>query len=252
MTSTSITTVGGMVVVTQVIPKDENSIPLQTPADAPLKAPPPAVKTPPPAKKNPAKVDDMTTAFLRGEPLSLGIVQICIGLVCVAFSVFAIFSPVMMVSAPFCFAAAFVVSGSLAVAARRGTSIQLVWASLMSHVLSVLLGLMGAAYLCWLMAVKKVNNMICDPNDFWRFSDPDDIRTRCLNKVWFVDRTLYGLFGLLLVLVVLQVCVAITVCVFSGKAIRLHQHYAPIKVQADDCGALLDSDGEDIRHPASP
>ncbi|XP_022072307.2 membrane-spanning 4-domains subfamily A member 4A [Acanthochromis polyacanthus] len=252
MASTSIATVGEMVVVTQVFPKDEKSVPLQTPADAQLKAPPSAVKTPPPAKKNPAKVDDMTTAFLRGEPLSLGIVQICIGLVCFSFSVFAIFSPAMIVSAPFCFAAVFVISGSVAVAARRGTSIQLVWASLMSHVLSVLLGLTGAAYLCWLMAAQKVDNIICDPNEFWSLSDPYDMRTRCLEKVWFVDRTLYGLFGLLLVLVILQVCVAITVCVFSGKAIRLYRYYAPIKAEEGDCGALLDSDGEDICHPASP
>ncbi|XP_008296858.1 uncharacterized protein LOC103369816 isoform X2 [Stegastes partitus] len=248
--STSITTVGGMVVVTQVIPKDENFIPLQTPDNGPPKAPPPATKAPPPAKKTPAKVDNMTTAFLRGAPMNLGIVQICIGLVCVMFSGFALLSPNMLVSAPLCFAVTFVISGSLAVAARRGTSISLVWACLVSHVISVLFGLACSAYVCWLMAVRKVSNVTCDPQSLWDYRDPDVVTTQCMDKVWFLQRLVGSLFGLLLVLLVLQVCVAITVCVFSGKAIRLHRHYSPIKVEVDDHGALLDSDVEEDRYPA--
>lgn len=69
MTSTSITTVGGVVVVTQVIPKDENTVPLQEVANA-TQAPPQDPKAPPTA---PAKMDDMTAAFLRGGPQGLGV-----------------------------------------------------------------------------------------------------------------------------------------------------------------------------------
>ncbi|XP_044062767.1 membrane-spanning 4-domains subfamily A member 4D isoform X2 [Siniperca chuatsi] len=173
MTSTSIATLGGVVVVTQVIPQDEKAIPLQTPATAP-QAPPPATKAPPPS---PAKMNDMTRTFLRGEPLGLGVVQISVGLLCILFSLTAAYSPILMVHAPLCLAVAFVVSGSLAVAAARRTSVTLV----------------------------------------------------CV----------YGLLGLVLVLLVLQVCVAVTVCVFSGKAIRRRDRRPPITVEVHDGSALL-------------
>lgn len=65
MTSTSVTKVGGVLVVTQVIPQEESSIPLQAP---PTQAPP--TQAPPPAS---AKLDDMTACFLRGEPQGLGV-----------------------------------------------------------------------------------------------------------------------------------------------------------------------------------
>lgn len=67
MTSTSVTKVGGVLVVTQVIPQEESSIPLQTP---PTQPPAPVKQAPPPAF---AKVDDMTASFLRGEPQGLGV-----------------------------------------------------------------------------------------------------------------------------------------------------------------------------------
>jgi len=70
MTSTSVSTVGGVVIVTQVIPKDD-SILLQTPADPAQQAPPPAVKT------SPTKEDSKAATFLRGEPQGLG-VRVCV------------------------------------------------------------------------------------------------------------------------------------------------------------------------------
>lgn len=69
MTSTSITTVGGLVVVTQVIPQGETSIQLQSPS-ATQQPPAKTTKAPP---TTPAKMDDMTAAFLRGEPQGLGV-----------------------------------------------------------------------------------------------------------------------------------------------------------------------------------
>lgn len=45
---------------------------------------------------------------------------------------------------------------------------------------------------------------------------------------WMFQVSVYGPLGLLLVLLVLQVCVAVTVCVFSGKAFRRR---APIMVR---------------------
>lgn len=41
----------------------------------------------------------------------------------------------------------------------------------------------------------------------------------------------YGALGILLVLVVLQVCVSITVSVFSARAIRRHGHSSTVSVR---------------------
>lgn len=67
MTTTSVTTVGGVVIVTQVIPQDDPSIPLQAPPTAAKTAPPPATLAPP------TKLDDVTATFLRGQPHGLGV-----------------------------------------------------------------------------------------------------------------------------------------------------------------------------------
>lgn len=74
MTSTSVTRMGGVVVVTQVIPHDEGSIQLQTAAPS-TQAPPPATQAPPPAS---TKMDDMKGVFLRGEPQGLGVRRKCV------------------------------------------------------------------------------------------------------------------------------------------------------------------------------
>ncbi|CAJ1061244.1 membrane-spanning 4-domains subfamily A member 4A [Xyrichtys novacula] len=120
MTSTSVTTVGGLVVVTQVIPQSEKAIPLQA-ADT-IQAPPPAAPAPPSQPAAPTKIDDMTATFLRAGPQSLGIVQIFIGLLCLLFSLTALFSPVLLGHAPLCLAVTFVVSGSVTVSAAKRTS----------------------------------------------------------------------------------------------------------------------------------
>lgn len=72
MASTSITTIGGVMVVTQVIPKDDGSIQLQNASSTTAPAPPPVKKTTP----TPVKMDDMTVAFMRGQPHALG-VSVC-------------------------------------------------------------------------------------------------------------------------------------------------------------------------------
>ncbi|XP_041798693.1 membrane-spanning 4-domains subfamily A member 4A-like [Chelmon rostratus] len=263
---TSITKIGGVVVVTQVIPQDEASIPLRTPAST--QVPPTAVHATPTTTQPTTKVDDMTAAFLRGEPRSLGVVQIFIGLLCILFSLTAVYSPLLMVHAPFGLAASFVVSGSLAVAAARRTSIGLVWACLLWNVISVLLGVAGAAYLCRLLADRSFSERFCDAETWGGVVPTEKERTTCMNDMWILNVSVYGPLGVLLVLHVLQVCVGITVCVFSGKAIGRRDRYTPITVEVDDSSALLgaaasthgsdvallDGDGEETRTspPNSP
>lgn len=243
MTSTSITTVGGLVVVTQVIPQDEKSIPLQ--AAAATSAPPTTTQTPPTTPATPTKMDDMTATFLRGEPQGLGVVQIFLGVLCILFSLTAVLSPILLFHAPFCLAVTFVISGSLAVAASRKTTLRLVSVCLSWNMISMVFGVVGVAYLCFLLADGPASKRLCET---------------CTRGMWVLDICVYGSQGLLLVLMVLQVCVSITVCVFSVRALRRRSPTgSPVTVMVDGdrsllCTsaslsdsdvALLDSDGEE-------
>ncbi|XP_042345982.1 high affinity immunoglobulin epsilon receptor subunit beta-like [Plectropomus leopardus] len=186
-TSTSITKVGGVVIVTQVIPQDEGGIRLQSsPSSAvTVQAPPPPPQAPPTA--SPTKMDDMTAIFLRGQPHGLGVVQIFIGLLCVLFSLTAVFSPILIFHAPFCIGVTFVVSGSLAVAAGRRTSVNLVWATLVWNVIGVVVGLLAVAYVCWLLADRPASQRFCDPETFTDYVPTDRQVQRCISTLYILD-----------------------------------------------------------------
>ncbi|XP_059195952.1 membrane-spanning 4-domains subfamily A member 4A-like [Centropristis striata] len=242
-TSTSITTVGGVVVVTQVIPQEEAGIQLQSPA--------PTTQAPPPAPPSPApKVDDMTATFLRGEPRGLGVVQIFVGLLLVLFSLTAVLSPTLLLHAPLAAAAAFVVSGSVAVAAARRTTVRLVWASLLWNLLGVLLALGGVAYVCWLLAAPPPSLRFCGDRNSSVAVVTEEQEEKCRRRMRMLDVCVYGALGLLLVLLVLQVCVNVTVCVFSGRSLRHHNTYTPLKVE--DRRALLSGHDSDVSLLDSP
>ncbi|XP_029957759.1 membrane-spanning 4-domains subfamily A member 4A [Salarias fasciatus] len=230
MASTSVTKVGGVVVVTQVIPKDEASLQLQAPpAD---QAPACAPQAPPP---EPVKVDDMTAAFLQGQPLVLGVSQIFIGVMLVLFSLTTLFWWTLIIHLPFGLAFFFIISGSLAVAAGRKTSVPLVWASLASHLLSALVAVAGICYASGLMATQAPEKTICIPESIeYQFPDnPSEVWIRCIDQMWILTRTLYGLLGFALVLLVFQAAVSISLCVFSGKAARLRHTYKPVQTSCD-------------------
>ncbi|KAM3613795.1 uncharacterized protein V6R79_005142 [Siganus canaliculatus] len=226
MASTSVTKIGGVVVVTQVIPEGDASIPLQS--AAPPQAPPPAAQTPPPSKASRAKLDDVTAGFLQGEPQALGVVQIVVGLLCAAFSLTAVFSPLFILHAAFCGALVFVVSGALAVAAARRSSVRLVTVSLAWNLLSVVVALGGVAYDCWLLSRPPAGERFCDD---WRSVDftPTE-RSRCLSNMRSLNVAVYGPLGLILVLLVLQLCVATATCVLSVNSIRRRRCYVPVLV----------------------
>ncbi|XP_074539929.1 membrane-spanning 4-domains subfamily A member 4A [Halichoeres trimaculatus] len=226
MTSTSVTTVGGLVVVTQVIPQDEKAIPMQAGAVTnATPAPPPATQTPPTAPAAPTKIDDMTATFLRGQPQGLGVVQIFLGVLCILFSLTALLSPILLIHAPFCLAVSFLISGSLAISASRKTSVKLVGVCLSWNLVSTLFGLVGVAYACFLLADGPASKRLCE---------------NCTRGMWTLDTCVYGSQGLLLVLLVLQVCVSITVSVFSLKALRRRSPSgSPVTVMVDDARAPL-------------
>ncbi|XP_043969680.1 membrane-spanning 4-domains subfamily A member 4A-like isoform X1 [Gambusia affinis] len=241
MASTSVTTVGGVVIVTQVIPKDDFSVPLETPADPAVQAAQPVVKTP----LGPSKEDAKESVFLRGEPLGLGVVQIFIGTLCALVSLLVLFSGALVIFTPFALCILFVLSGSLALAAGRRTSVALVWASLVSNGFSVLLGLAGVSYTCLLLATGPPTRVVCNFQtsnvDFetWNITSRtvDEWKQRCPGEMWSLDELLYGLQGVLLVLLVLQVCVSVAVCVLSGKVIRSTRSYSPMVQGESETGS---------------
>lgn len=132
--ATSMTKVGGVVVITQVIQQDDTSIPLQSSPQATPTCPPaapPAKRSPPPAPK---KLDDFNLAFLQGGPQALGVsfsgpwegggvfrpggappwsfdglpvlqvIQILVGLMFIAFGLRSAFSSLLLLHAPLCLA----------------------------------------------------------------------------------------------------------------------------------------------------
>ncbi|KAF6737600.1 Membrane-spanning 4-domains subfamily A member 6A [Oryzias melastigma] len=218
MASTSVTTIGGVMVITQVIPRDVSSIPLQTPGDPQQQAPPPEVIAPP----THSKVVDETDTDVRREPQGLGVVQIFVGLLSVLFSLTPLLSPVLIHYAPFGSGLFFVVSGSLAVASGRRASVRLVWASLLTNAFSALLGLAGVVYDCVLLSTVP-SDMFCKSPSQTRPLLHDEWTRKCFRNLWALNSVLYGILGVVLVLLVLQVCVCITVCVLAGRAIRRHK-----------------------------
>ncbi|KAF7644702.1 hypothetical protein LDENG_00217210 [Lucifuga dentata] len=243
MASTSITTVGGVTIVTHVFPQDENaknSIPLQTAISppAPPTIPEQPVTPPPLCPASPAKMSDMMSTFLRGQPQGLGPAQVFVGLLCFLFGLTFVYSPMMNQHAPLCAGILFVLSGSLVVMVMRRSSVCLMGVTLASNLLSALLALMGVAYVCWLLSDRSIMyRRLCDvtaPRVHYDYGYGHTSNTECTRMVSFLYTILDGLRGVLAVLLLLQFCFAVTLSVFSAKAISRRERYGSCKVLVDD------------------
>ncbi|KAG7475337.1 membrane-spanning 4-domains subfamily A member 4A-like [Solea senegalensis] len=232
--STSISKVGDVVIITQVLPRGESAFPLQLPAanstnstNATQQATPPSSAT-----TSPIKMDAVTASFLQGRPLSLGVVQIFLGVLCVLFSLTSALSRLLVFHAPLCVAVIFVASGSVAVAAGSRQSVKHVWATLISNVVSVVVSAVGVVYVSWLLCDSPLSVIMCDD------IISDEGKSKCVGKLWLLNRVGRGLLSLTLVLLVLQFCVAAIVSVFSGKSIRRQQQWSggDLGVSMQDAG----------------
>ncbi|XP_061552260.1 uncharacterized protein LOC133412706 isoform X2 [Phycodurus eques] len=233
--SSSVTSVGGVLIVTQVIPRDGSAVPPQ--ADTP--APPADARAAPPA--SPAKENAKSAAHRRGLIPGLGVSACAPQCVKMERQTRTSF---VCAGCPDGHRLAFLASGWLAVAARRRTSATLVWACLWSNAVSVLLSLGGAAYLSWLLATGRPAESVCGD----RLAGDGKAWSVCVENLWLLDRALSGLRGLFLVVLLLQAAVCAALCVFTAGAIRTRQRYAPITVPGEDgcCG------GEPEAQPESP
>lgn len=72
-----------------------------------------------------------------------------------------------------------------------------VWGSLVSNVISVLIGLAGVAYTCWLLAECPPSDRFCDRQSFIEFKDVEGLRRKCSQNVYMlnVSLSLSGLQG---------------------------------------------------------
>ncbi|KAJ3598510.1 hypothetical protein NHX12_002021 [Muraenolepis orangiensis] len=205
--SSTITNVNGMVVVTQVFPKAASGQ-----GEGPD---PPGKRHPGPDPGYPyyapAKVSEMTAAFLRGQPQSLGIVQIIVGLLCLSSGFIGLLAPSFMIQLPLLASVTFVVSGAVAVAARRGTNINMIKATLGLHVLSAVVSLAGMCFLPWLLVTQAFQPQLCPT-----FHNQDNCRN---NMLWGLTTALSSVWGMVLFLTVSEFCMAVSLCVFSGRAL---------------------------------
>ncbi|XP_077431240.1 high affinity immunoglobulin epsilon receptor subunit beta [Vanacampus margaritifer] len=223
--SSSVTNVGGMLIVTQVIPQDADDASTLSLQASEL-APPAQSQAPPPA--SPAKKDAGNAVYRQREFPSLGVVQVVIGSLCVLFSLTAI-SRFLLVHVAFCGGVWFVVSGWLAMAARKRTSVKLMWACLCTNAVSVLLSLGGAAYLSWLLATRWPSHTVCGE----LLPGEEDAWNRCLSSLHLLNGLLQGLRGLFLTLLLLQAAVCVTLCIFTANAVRTRYRYAPLSLKRD-------------------
>jgi len=66
-----------------------------------------------------------------------------------------------------------------------------VWGSLVSSLVSALLGLGGVAYLCWLLAEGPASKLLCD-SDAFRLSGPQETRCRQNLTILNVSHSLWS------------------------------------------------------------
>ncbi|KAJ8386545.1 hypothetical protein AAFF_G00170150 [Aldrovandia affinis] len=212
--SVSVTTVNGLVVVTQVFPQgEEMKIPITTPIAQ--------AKTQTAQSSEPASpVSAMTRVFLQGQPKQLGIVQILIGILTMALGIILMFDNVFLMATPLCTGAFYILSGTFSVVAHRGTRAGLIRGTLALNILSALSAVAGVVVCCLVFIVTSSTENSCeeDPNRS-RYND-NDYYWDCQRMFRKYKVAKNGVTGLLLVLAVFQFVVALTGAIFAGKASR--------------------------------
>ncbi|CAL9706072.1 unnamed protein product [Knipowitschia caucasica] len=202
MASASITRVGGVIVVTQVIPQSEQNAVL-------LEAPPPDVTQAPPSPRE--KMDKMAAEFHRGEPLIMGVFQLVLGLVFVLFSLTAAVHKTLLMHIPASSCVLFVFAGFVTLKAAKTTTPFHVRLAAGWSVLSSLLCVVGVAYVSWLLSWPRPSERLCEGLDY----------DKCFQTgLWMLDVLVPALLVCVMVLLLLQFSFSVTVSTFSIRAAR--------------------------------
>ncbi|XP_037130910.1 uncharacterized protein LOC119136467 [Syngnathus acus] len=209
--SSSVTSVGGILIITRVVRQDGGNALQRDAAPAP------------PAHAGPAEKDPGDADHQRRELQGLGVVQVAVGLLCVLFSLTAI-SHFLVAHVVFCGGVWFVACGWVTMGARRRTSATLMRVCLWSNAVAILLSLGGVAYLSWLLATRWPSTDVCG----LRPDNQYEAWSRCVASLRLLNILVQGLRGLFLLLLLLQAAVCAAICVLTAKAIKTGSRYAPI------------------------
>ncbi|XP_043117220.1 LOW QUALITY PROTEIN: membrane-spanning 4-domains subfamily A member 4A [Puntigrus tetrazona] len=147
--------------------------------------------------------------FLKGKPLSLGLVQVFIGVVVMTLCTITVLVDMLNIETVMSLGLPFVVSGSVAIAAHKRSSSSLIKATLSMSVICALLAAAGIGYFSWELSNRPGVDP-CSDGDYWS----------CSYMIWRFNSLMDGLKGLLLVLCFLELCVCISLAIFSARAIR--------------------------------
>ncbi|KAK7158157.1 hypothetical protein R3I93_009379 [Phoxinus phoxinus] len=197
MASSMTTEANGVRVVTHVIPLEQKTESPDLKASL--------------VKQEKSNLPPRTRMFLKGKPMSLGLVQVFTGLVILTLCAITLLVNMLHAEFVICLGLPFVISGSVAIAAHKRSSPSLIKATLVMSLICVPLAAAGAGYFSWELSNRPGNDP-CNGGDYWS----------CSNMFWRFNNLMDGVRGLLLVLSVLQLCVCIALSVFSSRAILQH------------------------------
>ncbi|XP_030077328.1 membrane-spanning 4-domains subfamily A member 4A [Microcaecilia unicolor] len=192
----TVTGANGMVVVTQILPSTGQH----------------AVQMGPNALQNtPCQFPEALQKFFKGEPKALGVVQILIGIIQIFFGILlAANAPYLFVvsAVPFWGGLIFIISGSLSVAAQNHANICLVKGSLGMNIVSSLAAFVGIIIICIDLGFVIYINIPCQRDD-----------VLCYRRVYAFLAVIPGIEGILLVLLLLELCISISTSAFGCKAV---------------------------------
>ncbi|XP_036411120.1 membrane-spanning 4-domains subfamily A member 4A [Megalops cyprinoides] len=246
--SVSVTKINGLVVVTQVFPEgEEKKISIPDPVSVHVPVPPAETKTELSVLPS-SRMSPMTRLFLQGQPKPLGIVQIFIGLMTVALGIITFFDRPFILYAPLWTGLMYIASGALSVAAHEGTQASMIRGTLALNIISAVMAVTGAVVFCFELSMRPGESG-CQRGSSEYYYSGENYYWDCVSTTWKYNLVMDGFKGLLLVLAVLEFCVALSGAIFAGKAICSSSSSQPVVVVVEkpvmggvDSTSLCDSD----------
>ncbi|XP_015194573.1 membrane-spanning 4-domains subfamily A member 4D-like [Lepisosteus oculatus] len=205
--SASITTSSGLVIVTQVLPQG-GDLGIPQPADPRNQA----VTSYSERQNQTAK---MLKKLLKGGPKALGTVQILIGVLNLMMGLLLVFTKPTMVTffgVPFWTGAMYIISGSLSVASHKGANIHMIKGTIAMNIISCIMACVAIVFLCIDLSMRHSN---CWPWSSFTYEYRD-----CQLITFQLNAALDGIRGILLIYSVVELCVALSICVFGCKAVH--------------------------------